>query len=453
MRPISRRRLRGQSPRAGGSARRSIRCSSARPRSSTDVLWGLVAGGHVLLEGAPGLGKTLLVRTLASLPRSARSRASSSRRTSCRATSTGTNVLVTAADGTRHFALHKGPIFGQVILADEINRATPKTQSALLEAMQEHACTIAGTRHALEEPFFVLATENPIEMEGTYPLPEAQLDRFLLKVIVPSPSEDEMTEILARTTGRERGEPPRACSRATSCSTLRALCRDVAVAEPVLRYASRLVRASDPSATARPTGEARAALRRRRARRAVAGARGQGGRAARRARARLVRRRRSASPSPCCATASSARFEGEADGITTDQVVDALLEAVPTRPEAVASAAIRGSKRGGRRERPCSRCRPLRRRRCAPPRRPRRLCAVPDPACRRAQPVVFGHAAIVAGGTRSASASRTRRARRSTGKIEVVAANCTAAGPQELRRPRPFASAPGAIGVAPRAGR
>src|SRR5262249_7346830 len=159
---------------------------------------------------------------------------------------TGTNILIADPAGERHFSLHRGPIFGQVILADEINRATPKTQSALLEAMQEHACTIAGIRHAMEEPFFVLATENPIEMEGTYPLPEAQLDRFLLKIIVPSPTEDELTEILLRTTGQDGGAPPRVLSR-DDFLALRALCRDILVAEPVLRYASRLVRASDPS--------------------------------------------------------------------------------------------------------------------------------------------------------------------------------------------------------------
>src|SRR5215471_7434647 len=140
------------------------------------TLWGILAGGHVLLEGAPGLGKTLLVKTLAQCLDLTFSRIQFTPDL-MPSDVTGTNVLVTGGDGSRHFALHKGPIFGQVVLADEINRATPKTQSALLEAMQEHACTIAGTRHALEEPFFVLATENPIEMEGTYPLPEAQLDR------------------------------------------------------------------------------------------------------------------------------------------------------------------------------------------------------------------------------------------------------------------------------------
>ncbi len=182
------------------------------------VLWALIAGGHVLLEGAPGLGKTLLVRTLAS---SLELKFSRIQFTPDLMPSdvTGTNVLMMDAGGgtTGRFELHRGPIFGQIVLADEINRATPKTQSALLEAMQEHAVTIAGTRHVLEEPFFVLATENPIEMEGTYPLPEAQLDRFLLKVLVPNPSDDEMTAILARTTGHEVKAPvERASSRRRS---------------------------------------------------------------------------------------------------------------------------------------------------------------------------------------------------------------------------------------------
>src|SRR3954471_13397463 len=205
------------------------------------VLWALIAGGHVLLEGNPGLGKTLLVRTLSSCLdlRFSRIQFTPDLMPS---DITGTNVLVMgegALPGGR-FELHRGPIFGQVVLADEINRATPKTQSALLEAMQEHSVTIAGVRHALEEPFFVLATENPIEMEGTYPLPEAQLDRFLLKVLVESPADDDFTQILNRTTGRDRGEPSRVLSR-DEVLELRALCRDVAVAEPILRYASRLV--------------------------------------------------------------------------------------------------------------------------------------------------------------------------------------------------------------------
>src|SRR5450432_2029318 len=158
------------------------------------VLWGLIAGGHVLLEGNPGLGKTLLVRTLSSCLdlRFSRIQFTPDLMPS---DVTGTNVLVMdagAAGRAGRFELHKGPIFGQVVLADEINRATPKTQSALLEAMQEHAVTIAGIRHPLDEPFFVLATENPIEMEGTYPLPEAQLDRLFFKLKVTFPGRDAL---------------------------------------------------------------------------------------------------------------------------------------------------------------------------------------------------------------------------------------------------------------------
>jgi MoxR-like ATPase len=303
------------------------------------TLWGLLAGGHVLLEGAPGLGKTLLVRTLASCLdlRFSRIQFTPDLMPS---DVTGTNVLVAGADGARHFALHQGPIFGQVILADEINRATPKTQSALLEAMQEHACTIAGIRHAMEEPFFVLATENPIEMEGTYPLPEAQLDRFLLKVVVPSPTEDEMTEILSRTTGRERGDPSRVLARAELLS-LRALCRDVAVAEPVLRYASRLTRKSDPAAPDAPDPVKRGL-------RFGAGVRGaQSLVLAAKAVALLDGRAHVAFADvqrvakPVLRHRLIRSFEGEADAITTDHVVEALLAAVPTRPESVEQVVAR----------------------------------------------------------------------------------------------------------------
>jgi MoxR-like ATPase len=301
-----------------------------------ETLWGLLASGHVLLEGAPGLGKTLLVRTLASCLdlRFSRIQFTPDLMPS---DVTGTNVLVAAGDGSRHFAFHKGPIFGQVVLADEINRATPKTQSALLEAMAEHACTIAGVRHAMEEPFFVLATENPIEMEGTYPLPEAQLDRFLLKVLVPSPGEDELTEILARTTGREPGAPPRVLSR-DELLDLRALCRDVAVAEPVLRYASRLTRASDPAAPGAPEIVTRAL-------RFGAGVRGaQSLILAAKAVALLDGRAHAAFADvqrvapPVLRHRLIRSFEGEAEGVTADKIVEVLLAAVPARPEAVQQA-------------------------------------------------------------------------------------------------------------------
>ncbi len=307
------------------------------------VLWGIIAGGHVLLEGAPGLGKTLLVRTLASCLELQFSRIQFTPDL-MPSDVIGTNVLVmdqTTAAGGRHFALHKGPIFGQVILADEINRATPKTQSALLEAMQEHAVTIAGKRHALDEPFFVLATENPIEMEGTYPLPEAQLDRFLLKVLVPSPSEDEMTEILVRTTGQEMAPGERVLSR-EDVLALRSLCRDIAVAEPVLRYASRLVAASDPSSKS-ATDLVKRALR------YGAGVRGaQSLILAAKSVAMLEGRAHVAFADvqrvalPALRHRLIRSFEGEADGVTTDQVVEDLVRNVPSRPEAVEQAVRKG---------------------------------------------------------------------------------------------------------------
>jgi MoxR-like ATPase len=293
------------------------------------VLWGLVAGGHVLLEGAPGLGKTLLVRTLASALdlRFSRIQFTPDLMPS---DVTGTNVLVTSESGERSFRVHKGPIFGQIVLADEINRATPKTQSALLEAMQEHACTIAGTRHAMDEPFFVLATENPIEMEGTYPLPEAQLDRFLLKVVVPSPSEDEVTEILLRTTGRPVSPPAHVLGRDEVLS-LRLACRDVAVAEPVVRFAARLVRASDPSSSTAPDLAKRAL-------RFGAGVRGaQSLVLAAKAVALLDGRAHVAFADvsrvarPVLRHRLIRSFEGEAEGLDVEQVIEGLLAAVPAR--------------------------------------------------------------------------------------------------------------------------
>lgn len=298
------------------------------------VLWGLLAGGHVLLEGAPGLGKTLLVRTLAA---SLGLRFSRIQFTPDLMPSdvTGTHVLVMdATPGGRRFELHRGPIFGQLVLADEINRATPKTQSALLEAMQEHAVTIAGSRHALDEPFCVLATENPIEMEGTYPLPEAQLDRFLVKVLVPSPSEDELTAIITRTTGHEAPTPEPVLDR-EAVQDLRALCRDIAVAEPVARYAARLVGASMPGGAQAPEIVNRSI-------RYGAGVRGAQSLVLASKSSALLEGRAQISfndvqrvAPPVLRHRLIRSFEGEADGVTTDQVIAELLRTVPTRPEAV----------------------------------------------------------------------------------------------------------------------
>src|SRR5512132_1236435 len=163
------------------------------------VLTGMFAGGHVLLEGVPGLGKTLLIKTLAEGLELSFSRIQFTPDL-MPADIIGTNIILEDAEGRKHFQFQPGPIFGHILLADEINRATPKTQSALLEGMQEGSVTVAGSSRPLPSPFFVLATQNPIEMEGTYPLPEAQLDRFLFKLRVRYPALEELTEIIDRTT-------------------------------------------------------------------------------------------------------------------------------------------------------------------------------------------------------------------------------------------------------------
>jgi MoxR-like ATPase len=301
-----------------------------------EVMWTLAAGGHVLLEGAPGLGKTLLVRTLAQCLELRFSRIQFTPDL-MPSDVVGTNVLVMDAAQRATgavFRVQKGPIFGQIVLADEINRATPKTQSALLEAMAEHAVTIAGERHPLDEPFFVLATENPIEMEGTYPLPEAQLDRFLLKVVVPNPSEDELCEVLARTTAQATDPPARVIDR-NGVLALRALCREILVAEPVLRYAARLVRASDPAASEAPA-IARRALR------YGAGVRGAQSLILAAKAVALCEGRANVAFEDVKRVARPAlrhrlirSFEGEAEGLTTDAVVDALLATVPVRSAGV----------------------------------------------------------------------------------------------------------------------
>ena len=208
------------------------------------VLTCLFIGGHALLEGVPGLGKTLLVRTLADAVSLDFNRIQFTPDL-MPADIIGTNIVMELPDGRRVFEFQPGPVFSQIVLADEINRATPKTQSALLEAMQEHSVTVGGQIHILKEPFFVMATQNPIEQEGTYPLPEAQLDRFLLKLIVGYSTRDELSTILDRTT---RGERPKAEKVLDGETLLRlqALVRDVIIAPHVQDYAIRLALATHP---------------------------------------------------------------------------------------------------------------------------------------------------------------------------------------------------------------
>jgi MoxR-like ATPase len=207
------------------------------------TLVGLLANSHVLLEGVPGLGKTMLVRTIADVIDCTFNRVQFTPDL-MPADITGTNILIEEG-GTRVFRFQPGPIFANLVLADEINRATPKTQSSLLEAMQEHQVTVARNRYPLDPPFFVLATQNPLEMEGTYPLPEAQLDRFLLKVMVPFPSEEDLIAILDRTTGVD-APTASAVTTAAEIVEMQRLARAVPIAPHITAYAVSVLSATHP---------------------------------------------------------------------------------------------------------------------------------------------------------------------------------------------------------------
>src|SRR5437016_3282471 len=208
------------------------------------VLICLLAGGHVLLEGVPGLGKTTLLRTLARALQLKYSRIQFTPDL-MPADIVGSMIMETDDRGAKGLRFQQGPIFANLVLADEINRATPKTQSALLEAMQERTVTSGTSTHELDQPFLVMATQNPIEMEGTYPLPEAQLDRFLMKILVTYPTREELNRIVERTIQREEVQLQAVMDRDTILE-VRSVCREVLVAPHVQEFAIQLVMATQP---------------------------------------------------------------------------------------------------------------------------------------------------------------------------------------------------------------
>lgn len=214
------------------------------------LLWCIIAGGHALLEGIPGLGKTLLVRTVADTLDLSFSRIQFTPDL-MPADITGTQLVEFGLQGQTSYRFQRGPVFGNLVLADEINRATPKTQSALLEAMQEKTVTVGGETHALPQPFFVLATQNPVEQEGTYPLPEAQLDRFLLKIEVSYPSRDELKEIARRTTSPAESKASRVADAGTLL-TLQRFAKEVLVSDEVLDLAVQTLMLTHPEEPGAP---------------------------------------------------------------------------------------------------------------------------------------------------------------------------------------------------------
>jgi MoxR-like ATPase len=300
------------------------------------VLTCLLAEGHALLEGIPGVGKTMLLKTLSQVVDLPFSRIQFTPDL-MPADIVGTQVLEEDEHGHRSFVFRPGPVFASFVLADEVNRASPKTQSALLEAMQEHSVTAGGATRPLPRPFLVMATQNPLEMEGTYPLPEAQLDRFLLKALVPFPTADELVTVLERTTGALGDEPQRVADAPTLQAMIE-LTRRVPIASHVLRHAVDLVVATQPGAAGNPD-----VLRRY----VRFGASPRGAQAlvlAGKVRALLDGRPSVAVDDIRAAAPAALRhrlvvgYEAVADGVTPDDLVGHLLDAVR-----VPSAGVRGA--------------------------------------------------------------------------------------------------------------
>jgi MoxR-like ATPase len=311
-----------------GELRAEIAKSVVGNRDVVDgVITCMLAGGHALLEGVPGLGKTMLVKTLAETLSLTFSRIQFTPDL-MPADILGTTIIDETQSGAKSFEFRKGPIFANIVLADEVNRATPKTQSALLEAMQEHRVTIGKRTHQLDEPFVVLATQNPLEMEGTYPLPEAQLDRFFYKLHVTFPGREELHQILDLTTGAPGPERHAVLDRAAILEMQR-LVRQVPVARHVQDYAVRILQATHPDGVDAPDVVKRFVR---------FGSSPRGAQAvllAAKIRA-LFDGRYAASVDDVRAAVHPAlrhrvllNFEGEAEGIKVDQVIDAIVKAVP----------------------------------------------------------------------------------------------------------------------------
>lgn len=287
----------------------------------------LFAGGHCLITGAPGLAKTLLVRSMAEMFHLRFQRIQFTPDL-MPGDITGTEILQESGDGQRRMQFVHGPIFANVILADEINRTPPKTQSALLEAMQEHQVTVAGNRYPLEEPFFVLATQNPIEMEGTYPLPEAQLDRFMFNVRIDYLPEDDEVEVVTRTTSR-RSESIQPLFTGEDVLRFHQVVRSVPIAEELVRYAVRLAAASRPGQVGTPSFVNQwiswgAGLRA--AQFMVLGAKA---RALFHRRVHVTVEDLQALIGPTFRHRILLSYRAEADGVTVEQAISRLLETVP----------------------------------------------------------------------------------------------------------------------------
>ena len=296
------------------------------------ILTALFAGGHVLLESVPGLGKTLMAKSLSE------ALALTAKRIQFTpdlmpSDIVGTQILSEGTDGQRSFAFKPGPVFTNILLADEINRATPKTQSAVLEAMEERQVTVFGETHRLAPPFLVVATQNPVEIEGTYPLPEAQLDRFLFKLVIDSPTADELGEILDRTTTEARhtaGPVLVPDSAAGDIADMQNLVREVLLAPPLATYVARLVEAATPGNPRTPVAEVPRYLRYgpspRGAQALALGAKVNA----------LLDGRVNVSFDDIADVAHPAlrhrcllNFQAEAEGIAADRIIDALLRQIP----------------------------------------------------------------------------------------------------------------------------